>query len=139
MANIVAITVNDGAATPKARVFTPNRGENNKVRYVELSTAGSLKARPSLEIQVKPLGVNGRNTQEVSGTMAVPIVVTETVNGVSVDRVVGTDYCHFRFTENANSTEQTRKNTRVMLANLLAQPTLLALVDKAESFVQAGS
>lgn len=137
MANIVTMTINDGAATPKPHVFTPNQGEAGKVRYVELSTSGSLKARPTLEIVVKPLGTNGRTTQEVHGTIAFPIVVQEEINGVTVDKIIGTDYAHFRFTESAQSSAVTRKNQRVMLKNLLDQATLVALVDNAESFVSA--
>lgn len=139
MANIVAITVKDGAATPKDRVFTPNRGENNTVQYVELSATGLLKGRPTLEIKVKPLGQGGRTTQAVHQKMVVPVVVTETINGVQVEKILGYNSREIIDTFSPVSNEQDRKNLRVMSTNLQNSPTVVALVEKAESFVQAGS
>lgn len=134
MAQLGVITINDGEATPKAHAFTPNVEQGVLTRFVELSALGSLNARNTMDITVKPIGTNGRTTQEVVAAIHLPEVVTETVNGVARDKVVGVNHIEFKSVASGVSAKQARKNARVLLLNLLQNAKVIALVDDAESF-----
>lgn len=134
MAKLIPIVVNDGKTTPVARTFSPNMESGVLTKFVELSTSGALNARPTLEIAVKPIGLNGRTTQEVVGTFHIPLVVTETVNGVTRDKVVGVNHYEFKATSSGASSKIDRKDGRVMLANLLNNASVINLIDDAEGY-----
>lgn len=133
MAKLAPIVINDGQTTPVAHTFTPNSESGVVTKFVELSANGSLNSRNTMEIAVKPIGLAGRKTQELVATIHLPEVVTETVNGVARDKVIGVDHVEFKVVASGVSTKQARKNARVLLWNLLANPTIVSLVDDGES------
>jgi hypothetical protein len=65
-------------------------------------------------------------------TLSVPVVQTQTINGVSTPVVVRTAYADVNFTFDATSTTQERKNLVGMMADALAAGKVLvngAIVD----------
>lgn len=134
MAQLAPIVINDGQTTPVAHTFTPNSESGVVTKFVELSANGSLNSRNTMEIAVKPIGLNGRKTQEITAIIHLPEVVTETVNGVNRDKIVGVNHAEFKVVASGVSAKQARKNARVLLLNLLQNAKVISLVDDAESF-----
>jgi hypothetical protein len=133
MALLAPITISDGKATPVARKFDPLLRNGNTVELAEMTSGGSLEARPVLRIIQKPVGQGGRSTQEVQLELAIPNAVTETVNGVSRTVIVDYDRFVIRHVAGKSSTEQRRKDVRVLAANLLQNALISTVLDKAET------
>lgn len=116
MAQANTITVNDRATpTPVAHNFEPREVESGAATFVESNSVPIGEKRLTIRWRQAP---NRQFYQRVS--LFVPILVTETVNGVSVPTVPRNAYvdCTFRFDE--KSTEQERADAVGMFANALA-------------------
>lgn len=114
MAQAATITVNDRETTPVAHNYAPRRMEPGLAMFVE---SGSVPlGEKSLTLRWRKSGA--RYYQRI--VLAVPTLVTETVNGVGVPTVPRTALidCTFRFDD--TSTDQERKNAVGMFANALA-------------------
>lgn len=114
MAQASTITVNDRESTPVAHTFAPRAVAPGAATFVEAA---------SVPIGERSLVIRSRKS---SGkyyariTLAVPVLVTETINGVAVPKVPRAAFidCNFRFDE--TSTLQERKNAVGMFHNALA-------------------
>lgn len=127
MAQATTITVNDRKTTPVAHAFKPvGPGGEGSYNFTEVS---------SVKIGENKLSVRWRKSQGnyyCRVMLTLPVLVTETINGVGVPSVTRVSLVDatFRFAE--TSSDQERKDTVGMFANLLAasQPTIMsALVD----------
>lgn len=122
-----SITVNDRATTPVAQTFTPAGIQAENASFMR--SAATLMGRAMFQLRSRKSGA--RYYKRVLFT--VPVVADETVNGISVPKVVrmGLVDATFRFDE--TSTLQERKDMVGMFANSLA-PTQ-TMVD---AFLTAG-
>lgn len=127
MAQATTITVNDRKTTPAAHVFKPmGNGSEGSYNFAETS---------SVKIGENKLSVRWRKSRGnyyCRVMLTLPVLVTETINGVAVPSVTRVSLvdANFRFSE--SSTDQERKDTVGMFANLLAanQATMMStLVD----------
>lgn len=114
MAARANLVVNDRAATPVAHTYSPDGDDANGVhlfsektgvpagnpRFSARLTSSKGKYRPSLRLQV-------------------PVVQTQTINGVSNPVVVRTAYAEVNFTFDALSSDQERKDCVGLTANAL--------------------
>lgn len=116
MAQASTITVNDRTTpTPVAHTFAPREIEAGVASFVESNTVPLGEKQISLRWRK---GENGRFYQRVM--LTAPVLVNETINGVTVPTVprVALIDCTFRF--DATSTEQERADAVGMFANALA-------------------
>jgi len=107
--------VNDRAATPVAHTYTPDGDDTNGVhvfsektsvpagnpRFTAVLKQSSGKYRPSLRL-------------------AIPVVQTQIINGVSSPVVVRTAFAEVSFTFDSLSTSQERADCVGLMANALA-------------------
>lgn len=127
MAQLSAITLNDRETTPVGHIFTPN-GITNDVGELIRSTGVPL-ANERMTLSCK------RNGKKIRAkvVLTIPVVATETINGVSRPVVVRTSYAEATFTYDDTSTTQERKNLVGMLSAALAaakpvvEPTIVDL------------
>lgn len=132
MPQLNPIVINDGATTPVAHTFSPSTRNGQVAKLHEAVVGGSLAARPELTLTGKSLGENGRTTELKDLVLLVPNTVVETINGVPVTKVLGYDKFVISHISSKFSTEQSRKNLRVMGLNLLNNAAIAAWIDKAE-------
>lgn len=117
-----SFSVNDRATTPVAHTFTPRGAPTGMARFAE--------AGPTA-IGEKTLSVRWRDSEtrrNVRLTFAVPVVVTETINGVNRVKVERTSFVDANFRFDTMATEQERKDTVGMFANMLAAS--VTVIDK---------
>lgn len=114
MANASSITVNDRQPTPGPHTYAP--------RAVIPGTATFVEAA-SVPIGERTLTIRHRKsgTRFYSRiTLAVPVLVTETINGVQVPKVPRISFIDANFRFDDTSSTQERADAVGMFANLLA-------------------
>lgn len=121
MPQLANLVVNDRAATPVAHTFTPQGIEGNSAALVE-STGVPIGDRRFVFNWSQTSGT-GRYKRTLR--LTVPVVQTQTINGVSTPVVVRTAYAEFTCTFDSTSTEQERKDAVGMLADALAASKVL--------------
>lgn len=126
------IAVNDRATpTPVLHNFVPaGPATTDKLAYTFKETATVPIGEKFLSVRSRD--INGRHYTRL--LFVIPVVATETVNGISVPKVVreGLIDCTFRF--DRTSTEQERADSVGMFYNMLAagQATINGAVVKLE-------
>lgn len=105
MPQLQNLVLTDRAATPVNRTFTPRDVVAN-VGTVENST-GVKVGDQTFSISVRR---TANNRYKAVLKLAVPTVVNETINGITVPKVDRTAYCDVTFTFDATSTLQERKD-----------------------------
>lgn len=116
MPSFQSLVLTDRATpTPVNRTFTPH-SDDNGVNLVVNSPDGTFTSASKFSISRR--AVNGKVKTRV--LFAVPVVQTETVNGVAKPVVVRESYVDATFTFSASSTEQERGNVVGMFASALA-------------------
>jgi hypothetical protein len=109
------IVINDRAGTPVAHTYSPDGDDKNGVHLY--SEKGSVPAgNPKYSISLRQTA--GRYKAAVR--LAVPIVQTQTINGVSAPVVVRTSYVDLNTSFDALSTTQERADAIGLMANSLA-------------------
>lgn len=122
MAARSTVILKDRAATPVSHTFSPDGDDANGVHIFTEKTGvpiGNSRFTASLR--------NSNGKYRPSLRLQVPIVQTQTINGVSAPVVVRTAYADLTFTFDASSTEQERKDTVGMLADAL--PTAQTMIN----------
>lgn len=113
------LVVNDRAATPVAHTFTPRDFINGVATVVESTGVPIGEKRYSISTR----RVNGRIKNRV--VFAVPVVQTETINGISKPRVVREAIVDATFSFASDSSEQERADAVGMFADSLATAKVL--------------
>jgi len=109
------LVINDRAATPVAHTFSPDGDDKNGVHLY--SEKGSVPAgNPKYSIGLRQTGGRYRG----SIRLAIPVVQTQTINGVSAPVVVRTSYIEVNTSFDALSTTQERADAVGLLVNSLA-------------------
>lgn len=115
MPQLSPITVKDRAATPVDHTYEPSQTDNSGVSTL-LSSSG-------IPIGDKSISVSTRRTNgaiRVKLVFTDPVLVTETVNGVSRPKVDRTAKCFLDFAFSTESTLQERKDLVGKVASALA-------------------
>lgn len=128
MPAIAALTINDGASTPVAHVFSPVTTDGAKGQWADRSPSipAGFKA---LQIEVSP--PNGSRTVH-RWTMGLMDPTVVTVN--SVDQVDHFNSGSLVLNFHPNSTAQERKDLLAYFANALANASVKASVENLEPF-----
>lgn len=128
MPQLANITVNDGESTPVAHVFSPVTTDGFLARLKE-RVGAIASVFPSLNVSFRePLNGQKERYYRIRETISMPVAVT--VDGVvSVDHV---DTAYVEYVISERSSEQQRKNLRMLVSNSQANATLATVVDKLE-------
>lgn len=114
MANAASIVVNDRESTPVAHTFAPRQVIPGAATFVEAASVPI--GERTLTIRQRKSG--NRYLSRI--TLAVPVLVTETINGVAVPKVPRVAFIDANFRFDDTSTAQERANAVGMFANALA-------------------
>jgi len=114
MAQAASIVVNDRESTPVAHTYAPRSITPDLATFVETGTVPIGERK--LTLSSRKSGSNYR----VRVKLVSPVLVNETINGVSVPTVPRVSYADVTFTFADTSTLQERKNLVGMFANALA-------------------
>lgn len=106
MANFTNLVLTDRKPTPVAHTFTTRDVVNGVATVVESAGIPLGDSRVSLSMN----RTNGSNRYKPVMKFIVPVLQTETINGVSRPVVVRTAYAELQFNFDATSTEQERKD-----------------------------
>lgn len=109
------IVINDRAATPVAHTFTPDGSDANGV-HVFTEKTGVPASDPRFTAGLRQS--NGK--YRVTLRLNIPIVQTQTVNGISNPIVVRSSIIEVGAVFDSLSTEQERKDAVGLMANALA-------------------
>lgn len=105
MPSLQNLVLTDRASTPVAHTFVPRDIINNVASVVESTGVPIGDNRFSISLR--------RTTEgkvKINLRLAVPIVQTQTINGISTPVVVRTGYVDTTFSFDSTSTEQERKD-----------------------------
>jgi len=131
MPALTIITANDRESTPVTHSFSPDGEENGVFRFVE--TDGVPVGDNVLTVSKN---VTPAQKRKLRVRLAMPVTVTETVNGVDSPKIVRTAYADFAFTFDKESTLQERKNLVGLMAGLLAssEPSMNEVLTELKGF-----
>lgn len=116
MPALQSISLNDRETTPVAHAFVVNGKPRDGVgRVVRLAASGLTAGAEALTISYRESG--GKSRSKI--VLNVPVVVTETINGVSKPSVIRTAIAEVNFTFDQYSTTQERKNLVGMVQDML--------------------
>lgn len=109
------LVINDRAATPVAHTYTPDGDDANGVHvYSEKTSVPVGNPRYTASLRTS----NGKFRPTVK--LSIPVVQTQTINGVASPVVVRTAYAEVSFTFDGLSSEQERADCVGLLVNSLA-------------------
>jgi len=115
------LVLTDRAATPVAHTYTPDGTDANGVAVFSENTAVPA-GNPRYSASQRKSNGKYRTTLR----LAVPVVATQTINGVSTPTVLRTSYVDCEFVFDALSTDQERKDVVGMFySSLPASQTML--------------
>ena len=119
MPQLQALSLTDRQATPVVHVFQPESINQNVGSVVENKDVPIGNPRYSLSLR--------QTSKAYKGTLkfAVPIVVNQTINGVSTPVVARTSYVNCEFEFDKTSTEQERSDVVGMFQSSLAPGAVL--------------
>jgi hypothetical protein len=112
------LVINDRAATPVAHTFSPDGSDANGV-HVFTEKTGVPAGNPRFTAALRRSNSSGGKVKATL-KLAIPVVQTQVVNGISNPVVVRTAYVEVLATFDALSTEQERKDAIGLMANALA-------------------
>jgi len=125
----VSISLDDREGTPVTHVFTPSGVDDKGVWSFYNNAIEETIGRESLTVR---LTRGARNKVRIRFTM--PVMATETINGVSKPVIVRTNMADVQFVLDESSTQQERDNLISMVANatLAAQATINSVLSDVE-------
>lgn len=109
------LVLNDRAATPVAHTYSPDGDDTNGVHLFSEKT-GVPAGNPRFTAGLRQSNGKYRPTLRLT----LPVVQTQTINGVSAPVIVRTAYAEVNFTFDALSTDQERKDCVGLMASALA-------------------
>ncbi len=119
MPQLQNLVLKDRKSTPVDHTFTPSNIESGVATVVE--TTGVPVGNSKLSLSLRQTSANGGlGRYKAEMKLAVPVVVNETINGVSVPKVARTAYADVTFTFDQTSTEAERNDLVGMLADSFA-------------------
>lgn len=114
MSELSSVTVNDGESTPVAHTFTPENVDAKGVGY--LVERGSYALADNVATVSNLKQPNGAYRGRL--VLNMPIVVEETINGVTVPSVARELKAEMKILAPADSSEQELKNLLRLMSNL---------------------
>jgi len=130
MPALTSFSVNDRESTPAAHLFTP-RGKKGE-SHIFMTSAGVPIGNEKVTVSTRDNGARIRSRVSI----AIPVVQTETINGIANPKVVRTAYAVTEYVFDKHSSEQERKNLITMLNGITAADALVdqVLVDAEDLY-----
>lgn len=119
MPSLQNLSILDRQATPVAHVFTPKDVKDGVGLVVKSS--GVPASDEKLSVSMRKSGQNFRGKL----TLAVPVVATQVINGISSPAIIRTAYVDVNFTFHETSSTQERTDLVGMLADSLGTSKVL--------------
>jgi hypothetical protein len=137
MPQIVPIVINDGASTPVAHTLSPIGKDDKGVFWFEQTTPTPVNQLGAKRIgyqQTRVLDANKQLTgsSRASYSLSVPTLETVANNSAGITpppTLAYKEVARLSFDLPERSTPQERKDTRVLMANLMASAMMIANVD----------
>jgi len=127
--DITTIVVPDAAATPVNRTFVPSKIDGDTARWVEKSaTHASGYWTYGLTLR-DPQSSNGSRVYRAKLDVAVPVLVTEVINGVSIPKVAYTMRANCEFILPQDTTLQNRKDLKKIFVGLLNNAVATSVIE----------
>lgn len=123
MPQLQNLVLTDRATTPVNFTFTPAGIDPRTGVATVVHSDGTLIGEKRFSIHARKVS-NGAKWR-VNLQLAVPVVQTQTINGVSTPVVVRTSYAKVEFTFDSESSTQERKDVEGMLYSALATGKVL--------------
>lgn len=128
------ITINDGASTPVAHIYSPKQIAGNLAGFQEI-LSGVPIGYPTLTVSNREPVKGSAGVYRVTMKLVVPKVITTTdVTGKTVTSVDYSNSAEITMLLSERSTTQERKNLRVLTSNLLVNASPAAVVDNLEFY-----
>lgn len=108
------LVINDRAATPVAHTYTPDGDDANGVHLYSEKTTVPI-GNPKFTAALKKSGTKYKPSLK----LAIPVVQSQVINGVTSPVIVRTAYANVEFTFDGLSSEQERADCVGLLANAL--------------------
>lgn len=124
MAAIATITVPDAAGPPVNHNFLPLKVDGDTALYVEQSASSSAGFWSLSMTQRAPLTGQKDRIYRSTGKLTIPVMATETVNGVTRPTVLRTLRANVEFIIPEDATLQERKDLRKILVGILESAAL---------------
>lgn len=133
MAQATSFTVNDRESTPVSHTFAPKGPTTDGQGFI-------FRENGMSPLVAKVATIRSRENTDTKNryvriSLTVPVVVTETINGVHVDTVKSVSLCDANFRFALDTTLQHRKNVVGMFANMLASD--IAMIDSTLTGTEA--
>jgi hypothetical protein len=119
MGAIANVVLPDAAGTPVNHTFIPLKVDGDTARWIEQSNAAAIGYWPLLYSLRAPTAQSQAKVYRANVSLVIPIVTTETINGVSRPRVEYTMRASAEFVLPQDSTLQNRKDLRKLLVEAL--------------------
>ncbi len=133
MGSITTIVVPDAAATPVNHTFNPVRVNGDSAVMLEKSNASSLGYWPLTLTQRSPVAGSTEKTYRTKISLAIPVVYTETINGVGRPSLGYTLRANVEFVIPADATLQNRKDLRKVIVGILNDASTVSMVEAQEN------
>lgn len=129
------IVIKDGKPTPVDHTFRPVRRAELEAQWGENSPLGTLQARNGLSVTHKLPGKGTtRKTAAVTVALAVPVVITENINGVNREVVTSVARAEVTIVSNPDVSAAARKDLRVLISNALLNVDIADAIDQLNGF-----
>ena len=130
------IVLKDGVATPVNHSFVPKGPIGSNGEYVFRDSLGTITfdgGQAMLSVERRPLA-SSSPTEKVRLKIALPLVTTQIVNGVSQDVVAYSDLCTIETVLSKTSSKARRKDLLAYAASALAAASIQSVVVDGEAF-----
>jgi hypothetical protein len=125
------VTINDGASTPVAHIFSPVKIDGDVATYADRSTGVPSKYYLLTASNRDPSGGNGQ-VNRVQFSLALPVVADGSDPTIKVGTVIRTLRFNCEYLIPVTSTLQERKDLSALSKNLLANAIEIAMVENLE-------
>lgn len=129
MPDIDTIVVPDAAGTPVNHTFTKVKVNGDTAYFVEQSSTSALGYWPLTLTQRAPLAGQTEKLYRSKISLAIPVVVTETINGIGRPILEYTMRANVEHVVPAEATLQNRKDLRKLTVGIQNDPAYLAMVE----------
>lgn len=129
MPDIDTIVVPDAAATPVNHTFTKVKVNGDSAYFVEQSSTSALGYWTLVMTQRAPLAGQTEKLYRSKMSLAIPVVSSETINGIARPRLEYTLRTNVEHIVPAESTLQNRKDQRKLAVGIQNDTSFVSMVE----------
>lgn len=134
MAQITTIVVPDAAATPVNHTFSKVKSSGDSVILVMKSLVSAVSNWPLVLAMKTPLANQTEKLYRTKLTLNVPVVVSETINGVTRETSIGNCRANVEFVCSEQASLQNRKDLRKLVVGVIDSASFKSSMEDQEGF-----